>query len=86
VLQANLASFAWTVVDMPGIDSDVLCHRLNVNPQMKAKIQRRQRLNKEKAKATTKEIKKLNEVGHIKEIQYLEWLANVMMVKKVNGK
>jgi len=25
-------------------------------------------------------------VGHIKEIQYPEWLANVVLVKKANGK
>jgi len=24
--------------------------------------------------------------GHIREIQYLEWLANVVLVKKANGK
>jgi len=25
-------------------------------------------------------------IGHIREIQYLEWLANVVLVKKANGK
>ena len=32
------------------------------------------------------ETKKLLEVGHIREIQYPEWLANVVLVKKANGK
>ena len=32
------------------------------------------------------ETKKLLSVGHIREIQYLEWLANVVLVKKANGK
>jgi len=31
-------------------------------------------------------MKKLLKVGHIREIQYLEWLANVVLVKKANGK
>jgi len=33
-----------------------------------------------------KEIRKLLEAGHIREIQYPEWLANVDLVKKSNGK
>jgi len=28
----------------------------------------------------------LLDAGHIREIQYLEWLANVVLVKKANGK
>jgi len=86
VLQANMSSFAWSARDMPGIDPDILCHRLNINPQIKPQVQRRRRLNDEKGKVATKEIKKLMEAGHIREIQYPEWLANVVMVKKANGK
>jgi len=33
-----------------------------------------------------KETKKLLSAGHVREIQYLEWLANVGFVKKANGK
>jgi len=86
VLRTNIASFAWSARDMPGIDPDILCHRLNINPQSKPRIQRRRRLNEEKSRAATAEIKKLTEAGHIKEIQYPEWLANIVMVKKANGK
>jgi len=86
VLRANMSTFAWSARDMPGIDPDILCHRLNINPQVKSRVQRRRRLNDEKEKAATEEIKKLMEAGHIKEIQYPEWLANVVMVKKANGK
>jgi len=32
------------------------------------------------------ETKKLLDAGHIREIQYPEWLANVVLVKKANGK
>jgi len=86
VLQANITTFAWSARDKPGIDPDILCHRLNINPQVKPRVQRRRRLNEEKEKAATEEIKKLMEAGRIKEIQYPEWLANVVMVKKANGK
>jgi len=32
------------------------------------------------------ETKKLLDAGHVREIQYPEWLANVVLVKKANGK
>ena len=32
------------------------------------------------------ETQKLLSAGHIREIQYPEWLANVVLVKKANGK
>ena len=37
-------------------------------------------------KAIAEEIHKLRNVGLINEVYYPEWLANVVMVKKTNGK
>ena len=37
-------------------------------------------------KAIAEEVRKLLEVGFIREVYYLNWLANVVMVKKSNGK
>lgn len=36
--------------------------------------------------SSRKKRKKLLEVGHISEIQYPEWLANMVLVKKANGR
>ena len=33
-----------------------------------------------------KEVRKLLEAGFIREVCYLDWLANVVMVRKNNGK
>jgi len=65
VLRTNMTSFAWSARDMPGINPDILCHRLNINPQMKPRIQRRRRLDEEKARAASEEIRKLVEAEHI---------------------
>lgn len=59
VLHSNLISFAWNARDMLGIDPNLISHRLKVNPKFKAKIQRRRRLNDEKAEAATAEVRKL---------------------------
>ena len=40
----------------------------------------------ERQEAIKQEVEKLLEVGFIEEIQYPEWLANPVMVKKANGK
>ena len=40
----------------------------------------------ERDKAITKEVRKLLEAGFIREVYYPNWLANMVMVKKSNGK
>ena len=40
----------------------------------------------ERNKAVTEEVEKLLEADFIKKVFYLDWLANVVMVKKSNGK
>jgi len=49
-------------------------------------VQIRRKFNEEKCLAIREETHKLLVVGFIREIQYAQWLANVIMVKKVNGK
>jgi hypothetical protein len=34
-LKNNLDVFAWTYDDMPGIDPEAICHKLNVNPSIR---------------------------------------------------
>jgi len=48
--------------------------------------QRRRKFNEERRHVIKEETKKLLSAGHIREIQYPEWLANVVLVKKANGK
>ena len=48
--------------------------------------QRRRKFNEERRLVIRQETKKLLHAGHIREIQYPEWLANVVLVKKANGK
>ena len=40
----------------------------------------------ERDQAIAKEVRKLLETDFIREVYYPNWLANVMMVKKANGK
>ena len=40
----------------------------------------------ERDRAIAEEVQKLLDADFIQEVYYLDWLANVVMVKKVNGK
>ena len=86
VIERHLDAFAWSAFDMPGIDPDFLCHRLAMDPQVRPMRQRRRKFNEERRQVIHEETRKLLTAGHIREIQYPEWLANVVLVKKSNGK
>jgi len=47
---------------------------------------RRKKFNEERRLVVKEETQKLLSAGHIREIQYPEWLTNVVLVKKANGK
>jgi len=86
VIERHLDAFAWSASDMSGIDPDFLCHHLAMDNQVRPVRQRRRKFNEERRKAIKDETQKLLAVGHIREVQYPEWLANVVLVKKSNGK
>ena len=85
-LKQNLDVFAWTPKDMPGISPNVICHHLNVDPQYKPVRQKKRNIAPDRLLALEEEIDKLLKAGFIREVLYPEWLANVVMVKKPNGK
>jgi len=86
VIARHPDAFAWSALDMPGIDPDFLCHRLTMDPKVRHVRQRQRKLNEERRQVIREEMRKLLSVGHIREIQYPEWLANVVLVKKANEK
>lgn len=78
--------FVWTMQEMPGIDHELICHHLNVDPQHKPVIQKKRRLALQHTKAVVEEVNTLMEADAIREIYYQEWLSNTFVVKKKNGK
>ena len=71
---------------MGGIDPVIITHRLNVSPSFKPVKQKRRSFAPERQKAINEEVGKLLQAGAIREVEYPEWLANVVLVKKANGK
>ena len=85
-LKENLDVFAWLYEDMPGISPEVIQHKLNVNLERKPIQQRWKAFTPEQDQAVIEEVTKLLTVGFIREVYYPDWLANVVLVKKANGK
>ena len=85
-LKQNKDVFAWKQADMRGIDPAIITHRLNVSPSFKPVKKKRRSFAPERQKAINEEVGKLLQAGAIREVEYLEWLANVVLVKKANGK
>jgi len=86
VLRRNKYLFEWKAADIPGIDPDVISHKLSVCQGAKPMAQKRRKLGEERRKAAIEETEKLMQAGFIQEAQYTTWLANVVLVKKPNGK
>ncbi|XP_025658122.1 uncharacterized protein [Arachis hypogaea] len=85
VLQANADLFAWTPADMPGIDPNVICHKLTTDRTIRPITQNKRNLRAEKSKAALEETRKLLSANCIKEIRFTTWLLNVVMVRKNSG-
>ena len=85
-LKDNLDVFTWSHEDMPGISANVIQHRLNVDPEKKLVQQRRRVFAPKWNKAIMDEVNKLLAANFIREVYYPEWLANIVMVRKTNGK
>ena len=68
------------------MDPEFIVHRLNVDPLFPPKKQKPKTSAKEHVEVVKQEVKRLKEAGAIKEVFFSEWLANIMVVKKKNGK
>ena len=71
---------------MPSIDPGIITHRLNICPSFKPVRQKKRVFAPERDKTINEEVQKLMAAKFIREVYYPDWLANVVMVKKPNGK
>ena len=85
-LKQNKDVFAWKQEDMGGIDPAIITRKLNVSPSFKPVKQKRRSFAPERQRAINEEVGKLLRARAIREVEYPEWLANVVLVKKANGK
>src|SRR6266498_4576947 len=71
---------------MPGVPREVIEHTLNVKDGAKLVKQQLRRFAQDQKEAIRDELTKLTAANFIKEVYHPDWLANLVLVKKNNGK
>lgn len=71
---------------MPRISNKVIKHCLNISPKVEPVVQKKRNLGKEQSEAMRQEVNKLLDLIFIREVCFLKWLVNVVMVRKARVK
>ena len=77
--------FAWSYEEMSGLSMEVAVHRLTVKPHARPIAQVKRKYSPSIEAQIVFKIEKLKKAKFIREVQYLEWIANIVPVKKKNG-
>ena len=85
-LQSNKDVFAWSSNDLGGVSRDIIEHKLDVDPKVSQKKQKLRKLAEDKVQTAKIEVQRLLDAKVIREVQFTTWLANIVMVRKKNGK
>ena len=71
---------------MPGLSSDIVQHKLPLNPECSPVKQKLRRMKPEMSLKINKEVKKQFDAGFLAVARYREWGANIVPVPKKDGK
>ena len=72
--------------DITGRHPGDINHKLKLKPTVKPGVQRRRKIALERVEIVNQEVSKLLKMDLVTEVMYPEWLANVVVVPKKNGK
>ena len=71
---------------MLGIDTNFNKHELNILPDARLIKQRKRRSTPEHVDVVIEEVKKLKEASAITEVLHLNWMSNIVVIKKKTSK
>ena len=86
VLLGNADVFALSHSYMAGIEPTLASHKLNIIATAKPVEQKIRRFHPDRHQIIQTEVDNLLSAGFIREVKYLEWLANVVVIPKKGGK
>jgi len=78
--------FAWSYQDMPDLSSDIVQHRLPLNPECSPVKQKLRRMKPETSLKIKEDVKKQFDAGFLALARYPKWVANIVPVPKKDGK
>ena len=74
--------FAWSYQDMPGLDTDIVVHRLPLREECAPVKQKLRRVKPEMLLKIKEEVKKQLDAGFLEVSKYPQWVANIVLVPK----
>ena len=86
MLQDYAEIFAWSYQDMPGLDTDIVVHRLPIKEGSTPVKQKLRRSRPDMSKKIKDEVEKQFNAGFLKVVSYPPWIANIVPVPKKDGK
>ena len=78
--------FAWSYQDMPGLDTDIMVHRLPLREECAPVKQKLKKVKPEMLLKIKEEVKKKLDARFLEVSKYPQWVANIMPVPKKDGK
>ena len=78
--------FAWSYQDMPGLDIDIMVHRLPLREECIPVKQKLRRVKLEMLLKIKEEVKKQLDAGFLKMAKYPQWVVNIVLVPKKMSK
>ncbi|KAH9314760.1 hypothetical protein KI387_023387, partial [Taxus chinensis] len=86
ILKEHQKAFAFNYKEMTGIAPHVTVHNLVTKPDAKPIKQKSRPMKPKVALMVKEEVIKLLQVGFIKPVDYSQWVSNIVLVLKNNGK
>ena len=78
--------FEWSYQDMPGLNTDIVVHRLPLREECMPVKQKLRRVKLKMLLKIKKEVKKQLDAGFLEVAKYPQWVANIVPVPKEDGK
>ena len=78
--------FAWDYTEMPGLDRNIIEHRLPLKKGFRPFQQPARQMKAEVLEEVKKEVQKMLDAGFIRPCRYAEWISSVVPVQKKDGR
>ncbi|XP_022632809.1 uncharacterized protein LOC106780655 [Vigna radiata var. radiata] len=78
--------FAWSYNDMPGLDTDIVQHKLPLKSECLPVKQKLRRMKPKMSLKIKEEVRKQFDAGFLVVARYPQWVANIVPVPKKGGK
>ena len=86
LLKEYVDIFAWSYQDMPGLDTDIVEHRLSLKPECPPIKQKLRRTHPDMAVKIKEEVLKQINAGFLVTSVYPQWISNIVPVPKKTEK